>query len=336
LPSAQPLILHRKINMTIYTSEQVRPYVYMGTHKITGQFYIGYREVNKIPSHLDIHKYQTSSEEIAELGFDNFDWVIVAEFFGHCAGYDAYDFENDLIKENFDNPLNLNGQYWDWGSGYQRFRGRTKHTEEHKMKLSQKNKILVENGTHPFLGGENQRRLVSEGIHQFVVEKTCPHCGFTGKGTNMERYHFDNCSHNEKFKEISIPICEITCMEWGWEWEPVYNIAQFCRDEPRLGGKNSRNHIGELIKGIIPQFNGFVCRKPDMIYEEFFTYHSWEVNCRDWGEKWVEVRNMTEFCKNSGDLKLSISGMSQTATGLYEWHKNYRCRKIIKKVRIPR
>jgi hypothetical protein len=25
--------------------------------------------------------------------------------------------------------------------------------------------------------------------------RTCPHCGKTGKGPGMLRYHFDNCKH---------------------------------------------------------------------------------------------------------------------------------------------
>lgn len=30
------------------------PYVYKGTNKETGEFYIGYREANKLPSKLDL------------------------------------------------------------------------------------------------------------------------------------------------------------------------------------------------------------------------------------------------------------------------------------------
>jgi hypothetical protein len=31
------------------------------------------------------------------------------------------------------------------------------------------------------------------------TEKTCPHCGKTGKGPNMTRYHFSNCKDRVKF-----------------------------------------------------------------------------------------------------------------------------------------
>lgn len=30
----------------IYNSTEVRPYIYICTHKLTGEFYIGYREKN--------------------------------------------------------------------------------------------------------------------------------------------------------------------------------------------------------------------------------------------------------------------------------------------------
>ena len=31
------------------------------------------------------------------------------------------------------------------------------------------------------------------------VERTCPHCGTTGKGGNMLRYHFDNCLNPQQY-----------------------------------------------------------------------------------------------------------------------------------------
>lgn len=52
--------------MTIYTSEKVMPYVYMGIHNETGEFYIGSRDNKhqKLPSHLDLQKYRTSSKKV--------------------------------------------------------------------------------------------------------------------------------------------------------------------------------------------------------------------------------------------------------------------------------
>jgi len=95
--------------MTIYTSEKVMPYVYWCTHKETGEFYIGSRTSTKltVPSHLDFPKYKTSSKRVKPR-FDEFDWHIVAEFF---SSQDAYDYEQQLIFENWGNPLRLNNFY---------------------------------------------------------------------------------------------------------------------------------------------------------------------------------------------------------------------------------
>lgn len=93
--------------MIIYTSTRVMPYVYLGIHKITKEFYIGYREANTTPSHIDLFKYRTSSTTV-QPKFDEYDWYIIAEFYD---GNDAYDFEQHFIYEHWSNPLLLNEQY---------------------------------------------------------------------------------------------------------------------------------------------------------------------------------------------------------------------------------
>jgi hypothetical protein len=96
--------------MTIYTSTKAVPYVYICTHKETNQFYIGYREANvrlNIPSHLDLPEYKTSSK-VVNPEWENYTWTIVAEFFDPSC---AYTFEQQLICDNWKNPLLLNGHY---------------------------------------------------------------------------------------------------------------------------------------------------------------------------------------------------------------------------------
>ncbi len=80
------------------------PYVYICTHKITNRFYIGYRESNTCYSLLDFPDYKTSSNEVKPL-FDEFNWQIFAEFFD---GKSAYDFEQYLIYQHWNNPLLIN------------------------------------------------------------------------------------------------------------------------------------------------------------------------------------------------------------------------------------
>jgi len=101
--------------MIIYTSEQAKPYVYMGIHTITGEIYIGYREANILPSHLDVYQYRTSSK-VVNPNFDDYDWCIVAEFF---AGQHAYDYEQQLIYEHWHSPLLVNRSCY---YGKQRFK----------------------------------------------------------------------------------------------------------------------------------------------------------------------------------------------------------------------
>lgn len=150
---------------------RVIPYVYRLTHKETGQFYIGYREANRIQSHLDLPIYQTSSEYISDIGFDKFNWEIVAEFFD---GAHAYDFENELIKESFDNPLCLNKHYKLHKIGEARF----KITEESisKMAVSKTGKTLSE---------ETKRRMSESRFGKIQSEETKKKRSNTLKGRKL-------------------------------------------------------------------------------------------------------------------------------------------------------
>jgi hypothetical protein len=71
------------------------PYVYMCTHKDTGEFYIGSRTSRKqvTPSDVDFPLYQTSSKRVKPI-FDQFDWMIIAEFFDRK---DAYDYDSRAL-----------------------------------------------------------------------------------------------------------------------------------------------------------------------------------------------------------------------------------------------
>lgn len=87
----------------------ILPYVYRLTHKESGQFYIGYRYANRVQSYLDLGcKYFSSSPTIKSIGFENFNIEIIAEFF---KADDAYEFENELIRKNFKDPLLINKFY---------------------------------------------------------------------------------------------------------------------------------------------------------------------------------------------------------------------------------
>lgn len=121
-----------------FSSERVLPYVYMCIHRETGEFYIGSRANKKqtLPSHLDLPRYKTSSKKVKPR-FDEFDWFIVAEFF---APIDAYTFEQQMIFENWDNPLKLNDAcYFSNKRLFTTIHKSYKHTAETKAKISAAN-----------------------------------------------------------------------------------------------------------------------------------------------------------------------------------------------------
>lgn len=114
---------------------KIYPYVYMLTHKVTGEFYIGYRSANKVPAVDDLGKfYYTSSKQIKPI-FNEFECIVLAEFF-HAD--DAYVFEQQLIFEHWHDPLMLNGNCQVGGKLMQSrpHRPRRPHSEEAKRKMS--------------------------------------------------------------------------------------------------------------------------------------------------------------------------------------------------------
>lgn len=111
----------------------ILPYVYKLTNKTTGEFYFGYRSKNVtlgLSSGQDLgYSYFTSSKHIKPI-FNQFNYEIIAEFY---SANDAYDFEQELIKDNFSSTLCLNGHYQKSNE-----KGRWKnsgHTEETKRKM---------------------------------------------------------------------------------------------------------------------------------------------------------------------------------------------------------
>ena len=208
--------------MTTYSSTKAVPYVYICTHKETNQFYIGYREANvrlNVPSHLDLPEYKTSSK-VVHPEWSNYTWTIVAEFFDPSH---AYSFEQQLIYDNWKNPLLLNGHYVKDGhkqfrvSGPSPLKGKPSPLKGKpngkKGKPSGRKGIHtgqipwnkgIPSGRKGILTGPNKGRGKpqspehSQKISDAMSGKThtkvvCPHCGKDGGINNMTRYHFDNC-----------------------------------------------------------------------------------------------------------------------------------------------
>jgi hypothetical protein len=221
----------------IYTSEKVLPYVYKAVHKETNEFYIGYRGGKglKIPSHLDILKYRSSSKLVKPRAHE-FNWIILAEFFN---AIDAFEFEQSLIEENWNNPKILNKCI-----ACKKFtKTNIAHSDESKSKISKaqkehwKNmseeqftaifekrakawdeKTQEEKATFGKRKSDIWKRKTPEEMEDFSKKMSecvkgrykgkvhakiiCPHCKLEGGKPSMKRWHFDNC----KFKPIDVGI----------------------------------------------------------------------------------------------------------------------------------
>lgn len=118
--------------MSIYTSTRVLPYVYICTHKETNEFYIGFRYANKTPSSEDFGiSYHTSSKTVKE-NFNSFNFIIIAEFF---LKEHAFEFEQHLINEHWENPLLLNGAKNQGGSSHIPTFKHKNHSDKTKLKM---------------------------------------------------------------------------------------------------------------------------------------------------------------------------------------------------------
>lgn len=163
----------------------------MLTHKITNEFYFGYREKNKVCSIQDLGiKYFTSSKHIKSIGFDNFNFEVLAEFFNEI---DAYDFEQELIKENKKNPLCLNRHYTNGKAfRYMRKLGDYKTSEETKRKqsIAHTGKIVSEETrqkiskihTGKIVSEETKQKISKSGKGRIVSEETKQKISKSGKG----------------------------------------------------------------------------------------------------------------------------------------------------------
>ena len=91
----------------------IKPYIYIVTHNISKEFYIGCRTINKTSASDDLWvKYFTSSKRVLQRikseGTDSFTATILDEF---ETGEDAFDAEQLMISERINNPLCLNQQF---------------------------------------------------------------------------------------------------------------------------------------------------------------------------------------------------------------------------------
>lgn len=112
---------------------KVLPYVYICTHKVSKEFYIGVRMANEVSAIQDLGLvYKTSSRHVRPI-FDEFDYRIYAEFF--CPD-DAWKFEQELIREYKNDPLLINTSTYEDDSLCFHTTGRQR-TDDEKKRISE-------------------------------------------------------------------------------------------------------------------------------------------------------------------------------------------------------
>lgn len=73
----------------------------------------------------------------------------------------------------------------------------TKRIEEgtHNWLGPEENQRRIDEGTHNFLGESSNKAMLEAGTHPSQVKKSCPHCGVTVSSGMYGRWHGDNCRH---------------------------------------------------------------------------------------------------------------------------------------------
>jgi len=92
-----------------------------------------------------------------------------------------------------------------WSSDVCLVMAKTRKRDGYSAAAKKRADKLVAAGSHNFVGeagSENARqrnaKWVEEGTHPAYKTRTCPHCGFEGRGVGIFRYHFDRCPSREK------------------------------------------------------------------------------------------------------------------------------------------
>lgn len=213
--------------MNIYSSEKVLPYVYICTHKETGEFYIGVRLKPKCPKDLGIH-YFTSSQIIKNIGFENFEYEILEEFDSQEC---AYRFEQSLIMEHISDPKCINRHF---------------HTTDSKMFINKPGYRLSVDTRRKMCGRKNTPEhvaaIVKAHTGKIVSEETRKKQSEAAKNRDRTSaaYYAGRLSHSEKMSGTGNP-----------------QYGKYGKDHPAYGIKYSEEHKKKKEfnrRGRLPKF----------------------------------------------------------------------------------
>jgi hypothetical protein len=196
-----------------------------------GRFYFGSRKTKESDPYKDLGvKYFSSSKTISDIGFDQFNHVVLKVYDNFD---DCYWNEQELIKQHIQDPLCLNRSYYDrdkckqafsmsgkkqtpehiekriaprrgksykrktpfvrtenWLLYLERRRGNTPCSVETKTKIS-----IAKTGTKDSVETRAKKSVSKKGKPANVRDKItiCPNCGISGAPGNMARWHIPSC-----------------------------------------------------------------------------------------------------------------------------------------------
>jgi hypothetical protein len=190
-------------------------YVYTITNKITGEFYHGYRYRNQtldiVPNDDLWITYFTSSNriknDIKKYGKNSFTATIIYE---NTDSVKCWQQEQIAIKNDWGNPLLLNGKYHDPESNVEVFRRIGFFSEESRLKMSMANKGRPKSEEHKrkiALANTGNKGSAEKSAKISISRKgkppsnkgvtppkyECPHCKALVSNGNLNRWHGDNC-----------------------------------------------------------------------------------------------------------------------------------------------
>ena len=189
-------------------------YVYKITNIITNEFYYGYRYKNQklgVTPENDLWIiYFTSSnrikKEVQQYGKESFTTEII---YKNIDSVKCWQEEQIIIKQNWGNPLLLNGKYHDPNSNVEIFRRVNILTEKTRSKMSMAGKGRLKSEEHKKkiatantgnIGSAQKRAKLSAYRKGKPTNKgmsppkfICQHCSSVVSGGNLKRWHNDRC-----------------------------------------------------------------------------------------------------------------------------------------------
>jgi group I intron endonuclease len=186
--------------------------IYSLTNRVNGKLYIGQtknRPEDRWRGHFLAAEKGVKSplcRAIRKHGAENFDCKVIASTKDPSAIDDLevmlIEQYNTYIRAKNSNGYNQTRGGKGWSSDVVKEMAKTRNCSNYSEAASKRVKKLVDDGTHNWLGNrgaENARKRnakwVADGVHPGQVNRSCPHCGKTGKGPQMFRYHFDKCAN---------------------------------------------------------------------------------------------------------------------------------------------